>query len=185
MTKAIVGIIGGSGVYDLPGLQITREKRFATPWGDPSDALQLRTHRGDRGGVPAPPWARPRAVAVRHQLSRQYRCDEARRRDRSRLGLGLRLVQARASAGAVRPRRPVRRSHVRAGLLVLRQRLRRACVDGPSHRTAAHRQDRRGRGRREHRRRQGRHLSLHGGAAILLLMPNCRPTGRSATMSSA
>jgi 5'-methylthioadenosine phosphorylase len=41
MTKAIVGIIGGSGVYDLPGLEITREQRFATPWGDPSDALRF------------------------------------------------------------------------------------------------------------------------------------------------
>jgi 5'-methylthioadenosine phosphorylase len=41
MTKAIVGIIGGSGVYDLPGLQITSEKRIATPWGEPSDALRF------------------------------------------------------------------------------------------------------------------------------------------------
>ena len=41
MSKAIVGIIGGSGVYDLPGLEIQREEKIATPWGDPSDALRF------------------------------------------------------------------------------------------------------------------------------------------------
>jgi 5'-methylthioadenosine phosphorylase len=41
MTKAIIGIIGGSGVYDLPGLQDVREEWVATPWGEPSDALRF------------------------------------------------------------------------------------------------------------------------------------------------
>ncbi len=41
MTKAIVGIIGGSGVYDLPGLEDLREERVSTPWGEPSDALRF------------------------------------------------------------------------------------------------------------------------------------------------
>ncbi len=41
MTKAIIGIIGGSGVYDLPGLEDVREERVATPWGEPSDALRF------------------------------------------------------------------------------------------------------------------------------------------------
>jgi len=39
MTKAVVGIIGGSGVYDLPGLTNMRRARVTTPWGDPSDEL--------------------------------------------------------------------------------------------------------------------------------------------------
>ena len=39
MTKAILGIIGGSGIYDLPGLEDRREERIASPWGEPSDAL--------------------------------------------------------------------------------------------------------------------------------------------------
>ncbi|MGH6675721.1 MAG: S-methyl-5'-thioadenosine phosphorylase, partial [Xanthobacteraceae bacterium] len=39
MTKAIVGIIGGSGVYDLPSLEDLREEEVASPWGVPSDAL--------------------------------------------------------------------------------------------------------------------------------------------------
>jgi len=41
MVQAVVGIIGGSGVYDLPGLEIEREERVATPWGEPSDALRF------------------------------------------------------------------------------------------------------------------------------------------------
>jgi 5'-methylthioadenosine phosphorylase len=41
MPKAIVGIIGGSGVYDLPGFADLREERVETPWGEPSDALRF------------------------------------------------------------------------------------------------------------------------------------------------
>ena len=40
MTKAIVGVIGGSGVYHLPGLKDLREQTVSTPWGEPSDALR-------------------------------------------------------------------------------------------------------------------------------------------------
>jgi 5'-methylthioadenosine phosphorylase len=41
MTKAVLGVIGGSGVYDLPGLEAVREERMATPWGEPSDVLRI------------------------------------------------------------------------------------------------------------------------------------------------
>src|SRR5918911_2446185 len=41
MTKAVLGVIGGSGVYDLPGLDDVREERVASPWGEPSDALRF------------------------------------------------------------------------------------------------------------------------------------------------
>ena len=41
MTKAIVGVIGGSGVYRLPGLADLREEAVSTPWGDPSDSLRF------------------------------------------------------------------------------------------------------------------------------------------------
>ena len=49
MTKAVVGIIGGSGIYDLPGLENRREETVTTPWGEPSDALRF----GEIGGRPA------------------------------------------------------------------------------------------------------------------------------------
>jgi 5'-methylthioadenosine phosphorylase len=41
MGKAVLGIIGGSGVYDLPGLEDVVERSVATPWGDPSDTLRV------------------------------------------------------------------------------------------------------------------------------------------------
>jgi 5'-methylthioadenosine phosphorylase len=34
-----IGIIGGSGLYSMPGLTNTREIRVKTPFGDPSDAI--------------------------------------------------------------------------------------------------------------------------------------------------
>ncbi len=35
----VLGIIGGSGLYEMPGLERVREVRVTTPFGDPSDAL--------------------------------------------------------------------------------------------------------------------------------------------------
>ena len=36
--KAEIGIIGGSGLYSMPGFEMQEEIRIQTPWGDPSDA---------------------------------------------------------------------------------------------------------------------------------------------------
>jgi 5'-methylthioadenosine phosphorylase len=41
MTKALLGIIGGSGVYELPGLMDIREEAVASPWGESSDVLRF------------------------------------------------------------------------------------------------------------------------------------------------
>ena len=41
MQQAEIGIIGGSGLYAMPGLTGVREERVTTPFGDPSDALVL------------------------------------------------------------------------------------------------------------------------------------------------
>ena len=41
MSKAVLGIIGGSGIYDLPGLQNVREEMIKGPWGDPSGPLRI------------------------------------------------------------------------------------------------------------------------------------------------
>jgi len=48
MTKAVLGIIGGSGIYELPGLENVREERIASPFGEPSGALRV----GDIAGLP-------------------------------------------------------------------------------------------------------------------------------------
>lgn len=34
-----LGIIGGSGLYELPGLEAVRSLRVQTPWGEPSDEI--------------------------------------------------------------------------------------------------------------------------------------------------
>ena len=39
MTQSILGIIGGSGLYDLPGLTNPRWTKIASPWGEPSDEI--------------------------------------------------------------------------------------------------------------------------------------------------
>jgi 5'-methylthioadenosine phosphorylase len=48
MTKSILGVIGGSGIYDLPGLENVREERVRSPWGEPSGALRI----GEIAGLP-------------------------------------------------------------------------------------------------------------------------------------
>jgi 5'-methylthioadenosine phosphorylase len=48
MTKAVLGVIGGSGIYDLPGLERVRETRIESPWGEPSAALRV----GEISGLP-------------------------------------------------------------------------------------------------------------------------------------
>jgi 5'-methylthioadenosine phosphorylase len=48
MTKAVLGIIGGSGIYDLPGLTHVREQRIESPWGEPSASLRI----GEIDGLP-------------------------------------------------------------------------------------------------------------------------------------
>jgi 5'-methylthioadenosine phosphorylase len=39
MTQSILGIIGGSGFYNLPGLENPRWEKVMTPWGAPSDEI--------------------------------------------------------------------------------------------------------------------------------------------------
>jgi 5'-methylthioadenosine phosphorylase len=48
MPQAEVGIIGGSGLYDLEGLEDTEETAIETPFGKPSDVFRLGTLDGIR-----------------------------------------------------------------------------------------------------------------------------------------
>lgn len=41
MARALVGIIGGSGLYQMEGLTDVEEVRLTTPFGDPSDVITL------------------------------------------------------------------------------------------------------------------------------------------------
>ena len=48
MTKAVLGVIGGSGIYDLPGLQKVRQRTIRSPWGEPSAPPRI----GEIAGTP-------------------------------------------------------------------------------------------------------------------------------------
>jgi 5'-methylthioadenosine phosphorylase len=47
MTEPVIGIIGGSGLYEIAGLEDQAWREVETPWGKPSDALLF----GRLGGV--------------------------------------------------------------------------------------------------------------------------------------
>lgn len=46
LAEAEIGIIGGSGLYNMPGLTDTHELKQQTPWGDPSDAYVVGSLEG-------------------------------------------------------------------------------------------------------------------------------------------
>ena len=48
MTKAVLGVIGGSGIYELPGLEKVRQRAVRSPWGEPSAAPRI----GEIAGTP-------------------------------------------------------------------------------------------------------------------------------------
>ena len=48
MPKAKIGVIGGSGLYQIAGLTEVEEARLSTPFGDPSDAFFIGTLAGER-----------------------------------------------------------------------------------------------------------------------------------------
>jgi 5'-methylthioadenosine phosphorylase len=48
MTKAVLGVIGGSGIYELPGLEKVRQKTIRSPWGEPSAPPRI----GEIAGMP-------------------------------------------------------------------------------------------------------------------------------------
>jgi len=46
--EPVIGLIGGSGLYDIDGLEGREWKRVASPWGEPSDALLFGRLNGVR-----------------------------------------------------------------------------------------------------------------------------------------
>jgi 5'-methylthioadenosine phosphorylase len=63
LIEPVIGLIGGSGLYDIDGIEDREWRRVETPWGEPSDALLLGRLAGVRcvflprhgRGHPAPP----------------------------------------------------------------------------------------------------------------------------------
>ncbi|MBI5879775.1 MAG: S-methyl-5'-thioadenosine phosphorylase [Chloroflexi bacterium] len=48
MDTAIIGVIGGSGLYAMDGLSDVKEVKITSPFGDPSDVITLGTFGGQR-----------------------------------------------------------------------------------------------------------------------------------------
>ncbi|MFH1998213.1 MAG: S-methyl-5'-thioadenosine phosphorylase [Planctomycetota bacterium] len=48
MTKASIGVIGGSGLYEMQGMKIIEEAKLSTPWGEPSDSIVIGEVAGER-----------------------------------------------------------------------------------------------------------------------------------------
>jgi 5'-methylthioadenosine phosphorylase len=44
--QPVIGVIGGSGLYNIEGLTDTKWVKVETPWGDPSDELLTGTYEG-------------------------------------------------------------------------------------------------------------------------------------------
>ena len=168
MTGRVIGIIGGSGLYQIDGLCRCRMAPGRKPVRPDLGRILFRHARRPARRVSAA--ARPRAciAALGDQFSRQYRRAEALRRHRHRLAVGGRQPARGFRARRFRRDRSVRRPHLRPREELFRTGLRRACLDGAS----GLRPDRR-RARRRGRPPAGiaaearRHLYRHGGAAIL------------------
>lgn len=46
MVKSVLGVVGGSGIYDLPGLENSEWVAVESPWGTPSDKVRIGTIDG-------------------------------------------------------------------------------------------------------------------------------------------
>jgi 5'-methylthioadenosine phosphorylase len=71
MTKSFLGIIGGSGLYDLPGLENKRKVKVPSPWGEPSSDV----HLGEIAGLSVAFLPRHGAGHVQSPSSINYRAN--------------------------------------------------------------------------------------------------------------
>jgi len=71
MDNVQLGIIGGSGLYGMPGLQETQQLDLLTPYGKPSAPVVVACWRG-KGGLPGAAWPGAYHLARGDQLPRQH-----------------------------------------------------------------------------------------------------------------
>ena len=167
MGRAVLGIVGGSGIYDLPGLEDVRDEVIESPWGEPSAPLR----RGTLAGLPI-------VFLPRH--GRGHRLSPSDINYRANIDAlkraGVTDLVALSACGSFKEELPpgtfvlvdqfVDRTHRRESSFSAK-----GCV---AHVSMAHpvsprlRDAPRGGGQgRGHRGHSRRHLCLHGGAAIL------------------
>ena len=68
----MIGVIGGSGLYEMEGLEQVERVRLQTPFGDPSDEFITGVLNGVPTGISAPPRPRAPLPALRGQLPGQH-----------------------------------------------------------------------------------------------------------------
>ena len=169
MTKAVLGIIGGSGIYDLPGLENVREERIASPWGEPSNPLRM----GEIAGLPV-------VFLSRHEPG--HRLSPSDINYRANIDVlkraGVTDLVSLSACGSFKEELPpgtfvlvdqfVDRTHGRPSSFFGKGCVAHVSMAHPvSPRLRIHSGGSRARGR--HRCRTRRHLRVHGGAAILQL----------------
>ena len=49
--RSVLGIVGGSGFYNLPGLEKAEWRRLSSPWGEPSDDGDVHPEPGEELGL--------------------------------------------------------------------------------------------------------------------------------------
>ena len=102
--KAQIGVIGGSGLYEMPGFEAEREEVVETPFGLPSDKFVIGRQRGS---VSVAAWSRPQALAVGIELSCEHLCVQDARRGTHSVVECRGVAEGRASSVGLRNPRPV------------------------------------------------------------------------------
>ena len=103
MSKTVLGVIGGSGVYEIPGLENAAWQTVKSPWGQPSDQLLTdgKAKFGQRTGKMALTLAHPQqrrfGIATDRRLHQRGECLQ-----KPRFCLDLRFASASRLAYARR-----------------------------------------------------------------------------------
>ncbi len=124
--QASIGVIGGSGLYEMEDLGQLEEVRLSTPFGEPSDSYFVGTHRGPPLAFLRAPRPGAPADADGGQLPGEHLRDEAARRRTDPLGQRRREPARGDRAARHRAPRPVHRPHAPPPRHLLRRRARRA-----------------------------------------------------------
>ena len=126
MEKVKIGIIGGSGLYDMPGLTERKEVAIETPFGNPSDQFHHRDSFGRTRRLSGPARQGASTHALGAQFSRQYLCLQASWSRAHFVGQRGRFLKRGDRASGHRFAGSVRGSDARTDLKFLRQRPRSA-----------------------------------------------------------
>ncbi len=167
MSDVRIGVIGGSGLYEMAGLDGGGGAAHRDALGRAFGRLHSGRPRRSQGGLPGPPRPRASPAADGAQLPRQrLRLQDSRRRVPD-LGLGGRIAQEGVRSRAHRRSGPVLRPHASPARHLLRQRHRGARLAGASGLAGSGGDSRRFRRRRRRRDPPRRLLRQHGGSAVL------------------